>query len=264
MRPKSQWIEPLARVGYATKGVLYLLLGSLAVAAAVGAGGKVSGSKGVLATIAAQPYGPFLLTAVAVGLAAYAAWRAVQMIWDPEGRSGDNKRKVKRVAFAISAAIHASLAYTAIDMAWLAGGSGGSSRQSLVAKLMSEAWGQWLVGLAGVAIGVFALTQLRHVFEAKFMDKFKTTQMNQRQREWVERVGRAGYGARAVVFSIIAFMVVYAAISTDPSKVKSTGGALRELASQPYGMALLAIVAAGLALYGVHQFSKARWRSVAV
>jgi len=266
MDVNGQWLEPVARIGYTTKGILYLLLGGLAVAAAVGAGGKVAGSKGVLATVAAQPYGRVLLSAVAVGLLAYTGWRVLQAIWDPEADKDEDrsKRGIKRAGFAVSAALHGLLAYTAIDMGWLAGGSGGASKRSLVAKLLTEGWGQWLVGLAGVAIGLFALTQLRHVFKAEFMDKFATGQMSGRQRAWVERSGRAGYAARVVVFAIISAMVVYAAISTDPSQAKSTGGALRELASQPFGATLLGIVAGGLALYGLHQFFKARWRVVGV
>lgn len=262
--PKSEWLATVARVGYVTKGILYLMLGSLAVAAAVGAGGKVSGSEGVLETVAAQPFGRVLLTAVAVGLMAYAAWRGVQAIWDPEhDGSDDAKRGFQRVAFGVSGLTHILLAYTAIDMAWLGGGPGGSSKHSLIAKLLSEGWGQWVVGLAGVAIGVFALTKLRHVTNSKFMEKFETAKMSTTQQQWVERIGRAGHGARVVVFGIISSMVVYAAISTDPDKAKSTGGALRELLSQPFGSVLLGVVAAGLALYGVHQFSKARWRVVA-
>ncbi|MEO8893862.1 MAG: DUF1206 domain-containing protein, partial [Coleofasciculaceae cyanobacterium] len=49
------WVERLARFGYAAKGVVYAIVGVLAVQAAVSSRGKTTDTTGALGTVAAQP-----------------------------------------------------------------------------------------------------------------------------------------------------------------------------------------------------------------
>ncbi len=58
----------LARLGYACKGVVYLIIGGLAVKLAIGQGGAATDQKGALQTIYEQPFGKFLLVVVGIGL----------------------------------------------------------------------------------------------------------------------------------------------------------------------------------------------------
>ena len=57
----SPWAARLARIGFAAKGVVYLLMGYLATRAAIGAGGEIADTKGALITIYDQPLGKALL-----------------------------------------------------------------------------------------------------------------------------------------------------------------------------------------------------------
>jgi hypothetical protein len=149
----SSWIERLARFGYVTKGIVYALIGILAVQAAFNVGGGTTGSDGALYTIARQPFGRFMLTLVAIGLIGYVLWRFVQAFNDPEHKGADAKGIARRIGYGISGLIYASLAFTAARIALGTSSSGGPSKQSLAARLLANDFGQWLIG----AIGAFLI-----------------------------------------------------------------------------------------------------------
>ena len=83
----SPWVERIARFGYATKGVVYVVVGMLAVGVATGIGGRATDPPGAFQTISTQPFGRIILGFVALGLAGYALWRLVQAVADPEGEA---------------------------------------------------------------------------------------------------------------------------------------------------------------------------------
>jgi Domain of Unknown Function (DUF1206) len=74
--------EWLARAGYAAEGCVYVIMGGLAVLAALGAGGRVTGAKGALVALLSQPFGFVLLGIVAFGLVCLTLWRIAQSILD--------------------------------------------------------------------------------------------------------------------------------------------------------------------------------------
>ena len=81
-------------------------------------------------------------------------------------------------------------------------------------------------------------------------------------RKFVIFLGRFGYGALGVVFTIVGFFLIVAAIQFNPQKAKGLDTALRELLRLPFGPLLLGIVALGLIAYGVYSFAEARYRRV--
>ena len=83
------WVDRVARFGYATKGAVYSIVGALAIAAVTGMGGRITDPPGALRTISTEPFGWIVLGFVAVGLGAYALWRLVQAVIDPEGEGHD-------------------------------------------------------------------------------------------------------------------------------------------------------------------------------
>jgi hypothetical protein len=96
------WVERLARLGYAAKGVVYVLVGGLALQAALGPGGKTTDPAGALRTIVQQPFGKFLLAVVTLGLIGYALWRFAQSFLDAENKGKDAKGLVKRIGYGLS------------------------------------------------------------------------------------------------------------------------------------------------------------------
>jgi hypothetical protein len=85
----SPWVDRFARFGYATKGLVYVVVGALALGVATGVGGRTTDPPGALQEIGAQPFGRVMLGFVAVGLAAYALWRLFQAVADPDGEGRD-------------------------------------------------------------------------------------------------------------------------------------------------------------------------------
>ena len=258
------WVERLARLGYLAKGIVYAIVGILAVQAALGTGGKTTNAKGALGAIAAQPFGKFLLVLLVIGLLGYVVWRFIQAIKDPEHRRNDPQSLGRRIGSAISGLIYASLAFSAIRLIMGSGGGGssGSSQQDWTARLLSQPFGQWLVGLIGAFIIGFGFYQLYIAYKAKFRKEMKLREMTPTEETWATRIGRFGEAARGVVFAIVGFFLLQAARQSDPSQARGLDGALKALAQQPYGPWLLGIVALGLVAYGIHMGVQARYRRI--
>jgi hypothetical protein len=83
-RKASPWIDRLARMGYVAKGVVYVVIGSLALREALGFGGETTGPSSAFRSIGSQPFGSIMVALLAAGLACYALWKLVQGIMDPD------------------------------------------------------------------------------------------------------------------------------------------------------------------------------------
>lgn len=260
-RATSRSVEILARAGYAAKGVVYALIGVLALMAAFGSGGQVGGPQMAIDTIGSQPFGSVLLALTGIGLAGYAIWRFVQSALDPEHVGRDAKGIAKRVGYAGSGMIHGALAVAALQMAF-GTGSGQGGQQTYIAKMLNEPFGQLVVGAVGLFVIGAGLYQLYKAYTAKFMRDLSTQSMSATERTWAERLGRLGYAARGIVFPIIGFFIVKAAATYQPGQAKDLGGALATLSAQTYGTILLIVVAAGLVAYAVYQLVEAKYRRI--
>lgn len=265
----AAWIERLARFGYAAKGVVYFLVGILAFQAAFNWGGQVSGSKGVFQTIASQPFGKVLLFLVAVGLLGYVVWRFVQAIYDPERDEEGLAAAGRRLSYAVSGVIYGTLAFAAFRIVFSSGASsgsgsdgGGSSSTQQTATLLSQPFGQWLVGLVGVAAAGYGFYCIYKGIKTKFRRKLKIHEMSSAEETWAVRIGRFGLIAKGIVTVIVGYFFVQAARTANPNQAKTTEGALEAIQQQPYGAVLMGIVALGLAAYGIHLITQARYRRI--
>lgn len=259
------WVERLARLGYAAKGLVYFIVGLLAAQAAFGSGGKTTDSSGALETILTQPFGKFLLSIVTLGLIGYAIWRLVQTILDPEhsGQEMNAKRIANRLGYAFSAIAYFSLAFTAVKLIIMGSSSGNSdSVEDWTIYFLNQPFGRWLVILAGLtAIGI-GISYLYQAYKGKFRRYFKLYQMNPTEQIWAVRLGRFGIAARGIVFVIIGIFITLAAIQLDGTQARGLGGALATLERQPFGPWILGIVALGLIAYGIYSLIEARYRHI--
>jgi Domain of Unknown Function (DUF1206) len=259
----SSWVEWLARIGYVARGVLYIVVGILAVQVALGVGGATTDKKGAIAAIGAQPFGKFLLVLVAVGLAGYALWGLVRALLDPLKRGTDPKGLAQRIGYLVSALSYVSLIFPTI--AFIRGvGGGGSSQasQDMTATLLSAPLGQWLVGVVGVIGMIGGLGQMYLAVSADFKKDLKTGEMSSKEIDIATKVGRFGSAARGVIFVLLGFFMVRAALQFDPKQAQGLDGALQTLVHQPYGPFLLGIVALGLVSFGIYSILCARWIKV--
>jgi hypothetical protein len=254
-------VEWLARFGYGAKGVVYLVVGILAVQVAIGDGGQTEGTTGALQTIAAQPFGQVLLGLVAFGLFGYAIWCFVRAFMDAEREGSDAKGMIKRIGYGVAALIYLGLTLYAIQIISGSGSTGGTS-QTWVAQIMEYPFGRWLIGLAGlITIGV-GLYRIYKAYTVDFAKELKLSEMNATERKWTIRFGRAGLTAQGIVFIMIGAFLVQAAVQYDPGEVRGLGGALQTLAEQPYGPWLLGLMAIGLIAHGLYMFILMRYRHI--
>ena len=263
-------LPALARMGYAARGVIYVIVGGLAALAAWGGGqtaggGQATDSKGALLELLGAPFGKLLLALIAVGLLCYAAWRVAQAGFDADRHGTDAKGLAIRIGLGVSAVIHVGLAVFALSLitGWGSGGqsSGDESSREWTAWLMSQPYGRWLVAAVGLAVVGAGLAHLVKAYKASFVARFD---MNPDERRIIVPVSRFGLTARGVVFIIIGGFFLLAAIQQDPNEARGLSGALRALQDQPYGWLLLAVVAVGLVMFGAYSLIEARYRRIQV
>jgi hypothetical protein len=262
-RRGAPWRAALARFGLAAKGVSYGIVGILAVELALGRGGKATSRQGALATLAHSGFGKALLVLLALGFAAYAAWRALEAISPDGGDDDDAKGLAKRVGYGVRAAIYAGLTFSTVKIVTGSGGGGSQNGKAhkATAEVLSWPGGPWIVGIAGaVVVGVGLFNGYRGV-NRSFRDHWRS-RMNDDAMRWGTRVGVVGLLARMVVFVLIGAFAIKAAVEYDPKDAVGLDGALQKLAGTGYGAALLGITAAGLVAYGIFCLLEARYRDV--
>jgi Na+/proline symporter len=261
MRNMKPWVRRFGRFGYIAKGLVYGMVGVLAALAAFGPKGDTTGTSGALQSIALLPLGEIALWFIGIGLIGYILWDFIKAIKDPENEGTDAKGLAKRTGYFISGLIYSNLAFGAIKLASNTGSAGGgNSEKTVSAKLMEQPFGVWLVGIVGAIIIGYGVHELYSGAKEKFMAKFKTYQMNDKERKIAVISGKVGLIARGIVLSMVGFFFIRTAYTHNPNESKGLGGALTELANQPFGQVLLAIVAGGLILYGIYQIIRGRYQ----
>lgn len=249
----------MARAGLVARGVVYLVIGVLAVKLALGDGGKATNQTGALKTIGGQSFGEVLLVAVAIGLAGYSLWRLTRAAVGHGAEQRDSGGD--RIAALASGIAYGILCITAVKIVADAGASSGTPKEATGGVL---AWtgGTVLVAIAGaIMIGV-ALYQAYKGLARKFLEDTKTGEMSPGVRKGYTALGVFGHVARAVVFALIGYGLIKAAVDYKPEEAIGLDGALRELANASYGPAVLGLVAVGLAGFGVYSIVDSRYRRV--
>jgi hypothetical protein len=260
-RMESHALALLARSGYAARGIVYCLVGGLALLAAIGPGGQTGGSRSALATLLQQPLGRLWLGLIAAGLFGFAVWRIVEAASDADRLGSSYKALAKRAGHVVSGIVYGGLALSAARLALGHGGGGGGDRsaQDWTAWALRKPLGQWAIGLVGlVVIGV----GLAYLVKAWKGDVLRRLAPPPQLRHWVSHMGRFGFAARGIVFTLVGAFLILAAIDSSSKEAKGLGGALHALEQQPYGWAILAVTALGLAAFGLFGLVQARYRAI--
>ena len=262
----TAWRDPLARVGIAARGVLYLVLGVLAIQFATHdvAGSQVN-QTGAFEQLGQSGWGKALLLFLIVGLTAMCAFAVIGVIWGDPVEGDDGKERIK---FAGRAVVYGLLAVTAVKVAtdvWSAGpdqtaanNAGDQSQQRAASTLFDLPAGRLLVVVVGlVLIGIAVYQAWQNTVQAEFMERLAPPP---NARRAVETAGRFGYAARSVVFGMSGVFFLVAAAQYDPNKSRGISGSLQEMAEHGWGRAVLWLTAVGLVAFGVYCLAEARYR----
>jgi len=260
---KSPWVEGLGRVGLAAKGVLYLVIGLLAIQVARGARGEKADTQGALSEIAQKPFGRLLLIVLALGLAAHALWRLAQAILDRDDEGEDASGLAKRAgAFARAVWYGGLCVLTTTRIFGESGGGGGKTEDKATGGVLDLPAGRYLVFAAAAGfLGAAGFNAYRAI-TANFRKKLETQKMSEAEEKVANTVGVLGHLARAVVWTLVAGFLAKAAWEYDPKEAVGLDAALHKVAQQPYGGFLLFAVAVGLIAYALYCLVQARYRDV--
>jgi hypothetical protein len=257
---RSPWVERLARLGLAAKGISYAMVAVLAIEVAIGRGGTTTDRQGALRQVADEPLGRWLLIALAVGFAAYALWRFVEAILDRSGEGDDASALAKRLGYFARGCVYVALCAAAVSV--LAGdeGGGGGEEKRAAGGILDWPAGRWLVLAIAAGVAGASLWNAYRGLSGKFEEKLGG--MDEGARRFAQAVGVVGHLARAVVFGIVAWFLAKAAVQYDPDEAVGLDGALARLVAESHGKVLLGVVAAGLLAYGLYSLVEARYRRV--
>jgi hypothetical protein len=258
----STWgFEALARSGYVARGLLYGIIGYLAIRLAQGQGSQPAGQQGALRTIESQPGGRALLVLMAIGLGGYAIWR-IALAFVGETPEAGRHSALERIGALGSGIAYAVFCLLAVDL--LRGSSTNASQGPHKAASGVLGWpgGRELVGAAGALLLVVAAYQAYMGLSRRFLKESKTNEMGPTVKKAFTVLGVVGITARAVVFALIGVFILKAAIDYNSREAVGLDGALARLAAHNSGTALLSFVASGLIVFGVYSFLDARFHKI--
>ncbi len=252
----SDALNTAARLGFLAKGLVYALIGVLAVQVAFGSSEQAD-QKGALQTIATKPGGSIVLWLMVVGFLAYSAWRLSEAAWGRRDERDDTKRTAKRLGSLANGLVY--LGFALLAFRTVTGGSSSTS-SDVTAKALRWPGGEALVLAAGLVVIAIAVGLAIRGLKTDFEKHLDTGRMSRTTFTAVRRLGQAGYVARGAVFALVGILVCKAAWDHQPGKAEGFDVALKSLAGAPGGQLLLVAAGLGLVCFGAYCWAEARYR----
>jgi hypothetical protein len=237
----------LTRLGFAARGVLYILIAALVILT-----GRTEDITGALEYLN-DGLGNVLLVILAIGMTVYGIWRLADAAFGIE--SGRHRWKAwrKRIASATSGGIYLLLSYKAAFIL-IEGRFSGDDPQEQTAEALHMPGGELIVLIgAGIMLGC-GIAQFFNVARCNFL---RPLDCSENQKNWIRWLGRVGYAARGLVFLVIGWLLARAGINHSASEA---GGI--EQALDAFSRTNQAWIAAGLALFGMMSLIEARYRRI--
>ena len=261
MSGDRRFFEWMARIGYAARGIVFLIVGAFMALAATGSGQRGLESKEALRALLTHPFGEVLLGVIAVGLLCFALWRLAQSLLDADHCGMELKALARRTMFGLTALFY--LAFASIVVQMMIGSDSGGNTDQLARDwtvwALSKPFGQWAIGAVGLGIAVGSIV---FGIAGGRSDNEGHLELGGDSRQLVKGLGRAGFIARSIVFAIIGLFLFFAAVDANSREAKGVGGALRVIQRQPYGPVLLGATAAGFLAFGLYGVMLARYRHI--
>jgi hypothetical protein len=253
-RKNLVWI---ARIGFVGRGVVFLILGGVALWAALSDRTLPVGTAGAMNAVVSQPAGGLLGLAIAIGLLCFAALRMIEAIDDVYDYGDDWHGWMQRGALAAAGLFYTALGILGASIVLTGQYAKPDDAQvrDWTAWALEMPWGTWLVALAGGIVAAIGIG----LAVAGFRKKFASRLRKEEGSRIVIALGVVGFLARSVVFVLMGCFLLFAAWHADPDEALGFSGALRLLRGEPYGQAMLLAAAAGLIAFGTFGVAEARY-----
>ncbi|MHA7268687.1 DUF1206 domain-containing protein [Arthrobacter sp. HLT1-20] len=246
-------LTTVARVGFAASGLMHLLMGYLAIQIALHRGGE-SDQSGAFAQLNKLPGGTILLWITVAGLTALALWLLLQAALGIGSTS--TKRWVRSLMSFGKAVAYLALAATALSAALRQPTNSTTSTRQASGSILSLPGGQALLIVLGIVTAGIGGYLVYKGARKKFHEDINLPAGSSGKA--IDVLGVTGYIAKGIAVTTIGILFVAAAIQLDPKDASGLDGALKALATLPYGESILILIGAGLSAYGVYSFARAR------
>jgi uncharacterized protein DUF1206 len=256
----SRYVDWLARAGFTARGIIYALIGILAIGIAFGSSGHKADQSGAVRVLASTPLGTLLLWLLVIGFIGMALWHLSEALYGGPGLDG--RKTSNRLIAGFKAVLYGVIAFVIMKYAIGLGAPKSSNKQTvdLTSTAMRQPGGRLLVAIVGlVLIGAGAWLAWQ-AFQKKFVSDLRTGEMSPQVRRAVIAFGRVGGIARGVVFGAAGLFLLIAAFTARAHQAKGLDATLRAFTKTPAGPWLLVLVAVGLVIFGLYSLAEARWR----
>ena len=253
------WVAKTVRLGYVAKGVIYLLIGTLAFRLGAGLdGGRLLNPDGALRIVMRQPLGMVLIGVIAVGILTYCAWQFIEGLWDTRRKGRDFKALCSRALTIIKGAAYGTVGWQALR--FLLGSRGASNKpDDVAADVIRLPLGDVFLLLVGAGVAIYGLFEIWDACRADLGEDIDSHRMQREAGRWAVLVGLFGNGARGVILATMGGALALGALQHEPSKAGGVADALSMLIGGPFGVYFVAVVGAGLACFGVFELLHARY-----
>ncbi len=258
-------VKKLARFGFYTKGVLFIVIGILALLLVIGLeGGKLADPTGAMGTIAQKPYGKFLLIVFVVGAIGHGVWNILRGAADVDDAGKDWKGIIKRIVSIGVGIFYVGLAWSAWSIIFTArvSAENGEVSQTLAAILLALPLGTILVLIIGLSVIGAGVHECYSGMTGKFQENFRLWEIEGKHLKFITILGALSFTARALILAMIGYFFITAAIYYDPNEAVGIDGALLTLSQSYFGKILLFIAATGVVCHGILAFYEAKYRRI--
>jgi len=262
---RHPFIKTLARFGFYTKGFLFVVIGALAIMVAIGErGGQLTDATGALTRIAQASYGKVILIIFIAGAFGHGAWNILRGVADVDN-AGTNFQGISKRVIAVSVGFfYFFLAWTAWSIVITVGVEvqNGAIQKTMTALILALPLGAVIVFLIGLSVIGAGINECYRGVTGKFQEDYRLRELQGGKRKIVTVLGALSFTARAVIFGLMGYFFILAAIASDANEAMGIDGALRTLGQNYYGKILLFIAATGLICHGVLSLYEARYRRI--
>jgi Domain of Unknown Function (DUF1206) len=251
----------VSRLGWVAKGVVYGLVGVLAIPIAIKGlqadrarnGGKEASQLGAVAEIAETSLGAVALWIIAIGLLLYVVWRVISTVLPAENSVGT---WFTRAGYLISAVMYALLAWSALSFATdqravRRSDTEDAKVERFTRDLMDMSAGRWIVGALGVCVVGVGIYFVFKGLRATFRDDLEPAGVGPVSHESIVTLGRVGWVGRGIVMVLVGWFLTRAAVQFRPAEAQGFDGSLREVTESTIGPVVVGFAALALIVYGV-------------